>query len=238
MPKAAQYFIQNRWPWLAASIILTVSLFVSTTVGWLWYADQRATAARQLSLDLLWLEQSIAESLVVNQKMLDNWAHDLAPATPKASEDFLLRVNGLMKENPALISVDHLDKKGNRVTGLPSYVERPDHLPPVNDPLIAEAIDRSIALGTPSYSHVIEQYAPLWVLIVPISNDTQNEGVVVATYDLNQLLSQKVPWWFVQRYDGCHFVWLAGGMATQAAAKAFARTADGATGASQGVAFP
>lgn len=198
---ATQYFIQSRWPWLAASILLTASLFVSATVGWFWYVDQRATAERQLSLDLLWLEQIIAEALVVNQKMLVNWANDLSAATPKASEDFLSRVNGLMKANPALVSVDYLDKNGIRVAGLPSYVERPDHLPPVNDPLIAQAIERSHSLGTPVYSDVIEQYAPLWVLVVPIAGDGQSQGVVSATYDLNQLLAQKVPWWFVQRYD-------------------------------------
>jgi hypothetical protein len=107
----------------------------------------------------------------------------------------------MMKENPALLAIDYLDKAGNRVSGLPNYSERPDRLPPVNDPLILDAIQRGSTLGTPAYSQVIEQYAPLWVLAVPILIDEQNQGTVLATYDLNILLSQKVPWWFVQRYN-------------------------------------
>ncbi len=201
LPVTAQKFIQSRWPWLAVSLILTVSLFVSTTLGWLWYADQRATAARQLSLDLLWLEQMVTESLNDNERMLDNWAHDLQKPSPRATADFLSLADGLMKVTPALISIDYLDKDGHRLTGLPTYSERPARLPPISDPLIAEAIQLSYTKKKPVYSRVIEQYAPLWVLVIPVAEDGPNEGVVLATYDLDQLLAAQVPWWFVQRYD-------------------------------------
>ena len=196
-----QKFIQSRWPWLAASLILTVALFVSTTLGWLWYADQRATAARQLSLDLLWIEQSVTQSLNDNQRMLENWAHDLQRPTPRAVEDFQSLSDGLMKNNPALISIDYLDRQGHRVTGLPTYAVRPERLPPLSDPLIAEAIQRCLAQRKAVFSRVIEQYAPLWVMVVPVADEGPSEGVVLATYDLDQLLSRQVPWWFVQRYD-------------------------------------
>jgi PAS domain S-box-containing protein len=106
-----------------------------------------------------------------------------------------------MKANPALISIDYLDKAGHRVTGLPTYGERPTRLPPVSDPLITEAIQLAYTKKMPVYSKVIEQYAPLWVLVIPITEDGPNEGVVLATYDLDQLLAAQVPWWFVQRYD-------------------------------------
>jgi|GEM_PF-424472 len=198
---AAQQLIHSRWPWLAASLLLTIGLFVSTTLGWLWYTDQRAQAERQLSLDALWLEQSITQSLGDNQRMLENWSHDLQNPTPHAVSDFLALSDGMMKVNPALISVDFLDRQGKRVAGLPAYVERPERLPPVTDPLIAEAIQRSLTQKRPVYSRVIEQYAPLWVLVVPVSDEGQNDGVVLATYDLDQVLSREVPWWFVQRYD-------------------------------------
>ncbi len=198
---AAQQLIHSRWPWLAASLLLTMGLFVSTTLGWLWYTDQRAQAERQLSLDLLWLEQSITQSMSDNQRMLGNWAHDLQNPTPHAVSDFLSLSDGMMKVDPALISVDFLDRKGKRVTGLPAYTERPERLPPVTDPLIAEAILRSLTQKRPVYSRVIEQYAPLWVLVVPVSDEGQSEGVVLATYDLDQVLAREVPWWFVQRYD-------------------------------------
>lgn len=198
---AAQQLIHSRWPWLAASLLLTMALFVSTTLGWLWYTDQRAQAERQLSLDLLWLEQSITQSMGDNQRMLENWTHDLQNPTPHAVGDFLSLSDGMMKVNPALVSVDFLDAHGKRVAGLPAYTERPARLPPVTDPLIAEAIQRSLTQQRPVYSRVIEQYAPLWVLVVPVSDEGQNDGVVLATYDLDQVLAREVPWWFVQRYD-------------------------------------
>ena len=201
MPNAMRTLIQSRWPWLAASLTLTVALFVASTLGWLWYVDQRDSAARQLSLDLLWLEQSIAESLSENERLLQNWAGDLQRADAGSQHEFLGLADGLMKENPFLIAIDLVDRNGLRSAGLPAYTERPQRLPPVSDPLIHEAIQRSLTAHRPVYSRVIEQYAPLWVLAVPIADEGPSQGVVLATYDLNQLLASQVPWWFVQRYD-------------------------------------
>ena len=65
-----------------------------------------------------------------NQRMLENWAHDLQSPTPHAVADFLSLSDGMMKVNPALISVDFLDRQGKRVAGLPAYSERPERLPP------------------------------------------------------------------------------------------------------------
>jgi len=197
----SQKLIRSRWPWLAASLILTVSLFVSTTLGWFWYTDQRDSAARELSLDLLWLEQNVFETLNDNERMLQNWARDLQQPGIGKNSEFINLVNGLMNENPALISIDVLDKNGLRRFGLPNYTERPKKLPPISDPLIAEAIQRCLAQKKPVYSRVIEQYAPLWVLVVPIADEAPGQDVVLATYDLDQLMSAQVPWWFVQRYD-------------------------------------
>ena len=199
--KMTQKLIQSRWPWLAASLALTVTLFVSTTLGWLWYTDQRDSAARELSLDLLWLEQNVFETLNDNERMLQNWAHDLPQAGTGPNTEFITLANGLMNENPALISIDVLDKNGQRSFGLPNYSERPAKLPPITDPLITEAIQRCLAQKKPVYSRVIEQYAPLWVLAMPISDEVPAQGVILATYDLDQLMSAQVPWWFVQRYD-------------------------------------
>lgn len=201
MPTAFNKLIQSRWPWLAASLTLTVSLFVASTLGWLWYADQRENAARQLSLDLLWLDQAIAESLSQNERLLDKWGADLQQPGQQPLHEFLDLADGLMKENPALIGIDVVDRSGHRAAGLPAYSERPPRLPPVSDPLINEAIQRCLTEHRPIYSRVIEQFAPLWVLAVPITDEGPSQGVVLATYDLNQLLSVQVPWWFVQRYD-------------------------------------
>ena len=201
MAPAAPFLLRSRWPWWAASLALTLGLFVSTTLGWLWYADWRDARERRLALDLLWLEQTVQQTLELNQRLLLNWSHDLVAPGPSAQAELALRIAGLMKDNPAIVAIDHVDRQGHRVAGLPQYVERPASLPPLSDPLIASAATRSQAFGRPGYSQVIEQGAPLWVLVVPIADDTGHHGSLLATYDLDRLLEQEVPWWFVQRYD-------------------------------------
>ena len=52
-----------------------------------------------------------------------------------------------------------------------------------------------------SYSKVIEQFAPLWALVVPLFNEGKYSGSIIVTYDLDKLLNQEIPWWFVQRYN-------------------------------------
>ena len=201
VPTTAQPFVHRRWPWWAASLALTLGLFVSSTLGWLWFLDQREQKARSAVLDGLWLEQTIHQTLTQHQHILGNWAHDVAPPTPAALADFVARIDGLMKEYPALVAIDCIDRNGRRLAGLPAYSQRPSHLPPLNDPLIASAVERAHTLAEAQYSKVIEQSAPLWVLALPISEDGASYGTLLATYDLDRLLEQETPWWFVQRYD-------------------------------------
>ncbi|MBT9598106.1 MAG: PAS domain-containing protein [Vitreoscilla sp.] len=201
MPTDTPPFVQRRWPWWLASLAVTLGLFVSTILGWLWYLDQRDSQEHRAALDGLWLEQTIRQTLSQHRNLLANWAHDLAPASPSALAEFGRRIDGLMKENPSLVAIDCVGADGRRLAGLPAYDQRPGHLPPLSDPLIASAVSHAQALGRPDYSRVIEQGAPLWVLAVPITEDSPTHGMLLATYDLDRLLEQEVPWWFVQRYD-------------------------------------
>lgn len=182
-------------------LFLTVGLFVSSTLGWLWYAEKRAATARQSSLDLLWMEQIITNKLETHQVMLQNWALDLDPNSATSREELLHRVDSLVKENHAILAVELIDKNHQRIIGLPDYEQRPSNLPPLNDPLVSEAINQSRNLKNTAYSKVIEQFAPLWVLAMPNPNEALSESQILVTYDLDKLLTQEVPWWFVQRYD-------------------------------------
>lgn len=194
--------VHRRWPWWLASLVLVLSMFAATTLGWLWQLDQREQQARRSALDGLWLEQAIRQTLAQQLHIFSNWAHDIAPPSAPALGEFSSRIEGLIKESPALIAIDAVDRQGHRLTGFPAYTQRPTHLPPLTDPLIASAIERAHTLEQAEYSKVIEQSAPLWVLAQPIYDDEEHAyGTVIATYDLDRLLEQEVPWWFVQRYD-------------------------------------
>jgi signal transduction histidine kinase len=195
-------FIDRRWPWLAAALALTLGLFVCTTLGWWWYAGQRDAQQRRLALDLTWLEQTLQRTLETHQRLLENWSQDLADPDAAAGAAFEQRIAALLKDHRALLAVEQVDAAGKRVSGLPAYAERPEQLPPLTDPLIAEAVQRGRALRHPAYSQVIEQGAPLWVLAVPVIDEAgRYRGSVLATYDLDRFLELEVPWWFVQRYD-------------------------------------
>jgi signal transduction histidine kinase len=196
-----QSFFNNHWTLLGMMLFLTVGLFASSTLGWLWYAEKRATAARQSYLNLLWMEQIITNKLETQQFMLQNWALDLDPTSKPSRQEFLRRIDELIKENHALLAVEIVDEAQQRLIGLPDYDQRPANLPPLNDPLVSAAIEESRRLNSSAYSKVIEQFAPLWVVALPNSNEQYLPYRIVVTYDLDKLLTQHVPWWFVQRFD-------------------------------------
>ncbi|MBR7800270.1 sensor histidine kinase [Undibacterium fentianense] len=182
-------------------LFLTIGLFASSTLGWLWYAEKRNTADRRSSLDLLWMEQLITNELGTHQVMLQNWALDYEVESQKSHDEFLRRIDDLIKNDRAILAIEIVDRSQQRVIGLPEYQQRPAKLPPLNDPLVVDAIERSRALEDGAYSHVIEQFAPLWVLALPTTNEQIRGGSILVTYDLDKLLTEAVPWWFVQRYD-------------------------------------
>lgn len=192
---------QNRWWWIALSLGLTIGLFVASSLAWNWYAERQANAARQSSLDLLWIEQSITNKLETHQSILQNWGDDIRLGNNQSQVEFLRRIDNLLKENRAILAIDYLSNDGQRLLGLPIYDQRPSRLPPLNDPLIEEAIGNARSLKSASYSKVIEQFAPLWALVVPLFNEGKYSGSIIVTYDLDKLLNQEIPWWFVQRYN-------------------------------------
>lgn len=192
---------QQRWWWIALSLALTVGLFIAITIAWNWYAERQAIAARQSSLDLLWIEQSVTNKLETQQNILQNWGDDLKLGNDQSQAEFLRRIDGLQKENRAILAIDYLSNDGRRLLGLPVYEQRPSRLPPLNDPLVEEALSNAKTLRTASYSRVIEQFAPLWAQVVPLFNEGKYAGSIVVTYDLDKLLNQEIPWWFVQRYN-------------------------------------
>ncbi len=204
-PSSMRFFstrsLNSRWLWFSLALSLTIGLFVLSTLGWNWYADQKAASARQSSLDLLWIEQTITNKLETHQSILQNWGEDIQTRSDRGHAEFLRRIDTLIKENRAILAIEYIDLDQNRLLGLPSYDKRPSQLPPLSDPLIQEAMSKAHGLKRASYSNVIEQFAPLWILIVPIYSDNRLTGDILVTYDLDKLLTQEIPWWFVQRYN-------------------------------------
>ncbi|MDB5815070.1 MAG: sensor histidine kinase [Rhodocyclales bacterium] len=198
---AKQRVTKDRLPWTLIATLFAATLLLTAILAWFWYARMQAATQRQMALDLLWQEQTIRQGFVFNQHILENWTHDLRDGNPSEVSQFQARVEKLLKENAALVSVDFVSGAGRRTTSAPTQKERPDVLPPLSAPEVTAAIVAAYAKGVPTYSRVFTADSPLWALVIPVAADSSSSGVVVAIYDLNRVLEQEVPWWFVQRYD-------------------------------------
>jgi PAS domain S-box-containing protein len=199
--EAVLRFFQGRRFWLTTLIILVLPVFVCTTAAWTWYIDKQAADQRQTSLDTLWQEQTIRSALEADQHTLNNWASDLAYGDQHATADFLERVSGLIKENQAIVAVDYLAADGTLAASYPAGEVRPEGLPAANNPIAKRAQTQARHVGHLLYSDVLDQPSPKWALVVPVQSGTRDGGAIVAYYDLNRLMEQTVPWWFIQRYD-------------------------------------
>ena len=199
--EAVLRFFQGRRFWVTACLVLIIPVLLCMVAGWVWYLDRHLSEMRQTELDLLWQEQTIRNSLESDQHMLSNWARDLGDAQPAALQDFMTRVEGFRKDNQAIVAVDVLDAAGRPLNVKPDDAVGSDAQLAADDPIIQSVAQSARNLEAPAYSRVTTGAAPKWALAVPIPSRSRGGGTVVAIYDLNRLLEQLVPWWFVQRYD-------------------------------------
>ncbi|GHD55733.1 PAS domain S-box protein [Jeongeupia chitinilytica] len=191
---------RGQWPWLLA--YLAIGLTLAVLLGYAAYDARQTRLARvsTLAQDLLWQEQAIRLHLQTNQNVIENLAYSLAADAIRPA-DFSARADALMKANPEIIAVEYISREGKRLGGLPVYSDRPNSLPPLNDPALIDALEGAASLGRPTYSAVIYRNIPQIVLVVPYFRSTVYEGAVLASYSLPQLMQLQVPWWMVQRYD-------------------------------------
>lgn len=185
------------WQWLVP--MLLVLLFLITLL-WLPRQAQQMEAnerQEQLIADTLWVEQTIRFQLERNEDSVRLIANEIA-AGYLFGKRLQERMAVLGRNNRELMRIVWLDAKGHTLI---SSDDRPVNLEDLSAPSRLTA-ERARSTRTPQYSEpapppglegpiLMDYHVPLFI------ND-QYLGSVIATYALNSILEEMVPWWFAQ----------------------------------------
>jgi two-component system sensor histidine kinase DctS len=185
------------WHWLVP--MLLVLLFLSTMLWLPWQAQQMEANERQEQLiaDTLWVEQTIRFQLDRNEDSIRLIGNEISTGylSGKRLQD---RMSVLIRNNRELNRIVWLDPHGKTVASTDdSSITLTDFS--ASSLITAE---RARATRTPQYS----QPAPppglngpmLMDYHVPLYLGDQYLGNLVASYSVNSILDEMVPWWFAQ----------------------------------------
>lgn len=192
---------KRHLPWLLALpkfgiVLLMAALFA---LLWLLQHSEREEQRNILIKDVLWLEQNLRFHLEGNRDLLQQLAVDMTE--PKERERlFRIRSTHLLKNSPEISQISWLDPQGRLLISLPGYESGGE--PTATPGHRVRAFDVARRLGKPAYSEPYFSAAreSLIDLLVPIYDESRLTGMLLATYPLNDLLTNQVPWWFTEKY--------------------------------------
>ena len=177
--------------------MLLVLLFLAVLIWLPWQARQMESTERQEQLiaDTLWVEQTLRFELARSEEALAALGADLVVA-PLAPDKLTARFRQMFTNGPELVRVVWSDADGV-VQGMHGSDLPAAGLPATT--ALAGEMARSIRRGrysepygaTASTHGLIDFYLPLFAR-------GQFVGSLVATYSLQVLLDETVPWWFAQ----------------------------------------
>lgn len=183
------------WRWLVP--MLLVLLFLAVLIWLPWQARQMESTERQEQLiaDTLWVEQTLRFELARSEEALAALGADLVVA-PLPPDKLQARFRQMFTNGPELVRVVWSDAQG--VAQASHGADQPAAGLPDTTALAGE-MARSIRrgrysepYGASSSNHgLIDFYLPLF-------RSGQFVGSLVATYSLQVLLDETVPWWFAQ----------------------------------------
>lgn len=189
-PSAAQR--ARPWRWLVP--VLLVLLFLAVLIWLPWQARQMEVTERQEQLiaDTLWVEQTLRFELARSEEALAALGADLVASTPPPAQ-LQARLAQMFKIGRELQRVVWLDADGKVLA------THGGELPPgglSGATVQAAEVARSARRGRYSEPYgasggAIDYYLPLY-------HKGQFAGSLVATYSLQVLLDETVPWWFAQ----------------------------------------
>lgn len=192
---------KKKMRWLLALPKLGLILLMAALITLLWLL-QRSEHEEQRNIlikDVLWLEQNLRFHLESNRDQLQQIAMDMAHHQ-NPEETFRPRATHLQKSNRDIVQVIWLNRKGKDIVALPGQsplsIELQEHAASERAFDVARRLGRA-TYSEPFFSTSGEAYV---VLLQPIYDDTELQGMLLAGYSLNDLLSSQVPWWFTEKY--------------------------------------
>jgi two-component system sensor histidine kinase DctS len=200
----------GRWRWLVP--VLLVLLFLAVLLWLPWQARQMESNERheQLIADTLWVEQTLRFEMARNEEALAALGVDLVTQPPPPST-LQARLAQMFKNGQELRRILWLDTNG-RI--LAAHGELPGTATPVvagglsgdgtrhalfsGVSLQAAEMSRTTRAGRYSEPYGATLRHGLMDYHLPLYRGGQHAGSLVASYSLQVLLDETVPWWFAQ----------------------------------------
>jgi two-component system sensor histidine kinase DctS len=184
------------WRWLVP--VLLVLLFLLVLLWLPWQARQMESNERQEQLiaDTLWVEQTLRFELARSEEALATLGADLAADTPPTPETLQARLAQMFKNGHELRRVAWLDADGKQLAVRGAELAGGALTQSSRE---AQAMSRTTRTGR--YSDPYGLPPPVRGLIdyhLPLYQGGRFKGSLVATYQLQTLLDENVPWWFAQ----------------------------------------
>ena len=184
----------RSWRWLVP--VLLVLLFLAVLVWLPWQARQMEATERQEQLiaDTLWVEQTLRFELARSEEALAGLGADLV-TRPPAPAALQARFRQMFNNGHELIRVVWYDADGKVQA---SHGLEPPAALPAPTRLAAEVAGAtrrarySEPYGATAASPGVLDY------VLPLYANGRPAGSLVATYSLQILLDETVPWWFAQ----------------------------------------
>ncbi|MCC2971210.1 PAS domain-containing sensor histidine kinase [Massilia sp. IC2-476] len=184
----------RSWRWLVP--VLLVLLFLAVLIWLPWQARQMEATERQEQLiaDTLWVEQTLRFELARSEEALAGLGTDLV-ARPPSPQVLQARFQQMFNNGHELVRIVWYGPDGGVLAS--HGLEPPAALPAPTRLAASVAVPSrrgryGEAYGaTPATSGLIDYYLPLYA-------DGKPAGSLVATYSLQVLLDETVPWWFAQ----------------------------------------
>jgi two-component system sensor histidine kinase DctS len=178
--------------WLGAAALGVLLLLVAA--GFV-LADRAERAERQAQLisDALWVEQTLRFALVSGGQEIDRLGADIRQGMPP--EGIAAQLGVIRRLHPELAKLTYV----SLVTGK-AISEPASEGMLVSDLAAQEMVIAALKLGEGQYGAAYREGAGKWRFdfVQPVIN-ADNRAVIIASYDLNDLLGNQIPWWVARQ---------------------------------------
>ncbi|MCC6680240.1 MAG: GHKL domain-containing protein [Phycisphaeraceae bacterium] len=179
--------------WFAPALL--AMLFVVFLAGLLWLFHSRSlqVARANLNSSISTAQESMRLRLHATRDHLVTMAEDMARHSLN-QELFSERLAHYMAEHPELVSAMYVDAEGEARWAVPKQWEEKVLGRPLACPRSLEVSRLAEASGTPVYSdvHISLQNEPAFDLCVPIQDQQNTYGVIVAVYSCERMLRNMI----------------------------------------------
>lgn len=184
----------RSWRWLVP--VLLVLLFLAVLIWLPWQARQMEATERQEQLiaDTLWVEQTLRFELARSEEALAGLAASLVSGPPPA-QALQARLRQMFENGPELVRIVWYGPDGS--VRASHGLEAPAALPAPTR--LAASVAEASGRGRYSEPYGATGSTPgLLDYYLPLTAGGKSAGSLVATYSLQKLLDETVPWWFAQ----------------------------------------